>query len=72
MYRSNGNYEAFARPRKPEGADDKTVWLVGGGLAASVGSSGVAERNLNRITVGTALVWFVVIVLLGLIQRVSL
>lgn len=34
MYRSNGNYEAFARPRKPEGADDKTVWLVGGGLAA--------------------------------------
>lgn len=34
MYRSNGNYEAFARPRKPEGADNKTVWLVGGGLAA--------------------------------------
>ena len=44
----------------------------GGGLSASIGSSGVAERNLNRITVGTALVWIVVIVLLGLIQRVSL
>ena len=46
--------------------------MFGGGLSASVGSSGVAERNLNRITVGTAVVWIVVIVLLGLAQRVSL
>ena len=46
--------------------------MFGGGLSASVGSSGVAERNLNRITVGTAVVWIVVIILLGLIQRVSL
>ena len=46
--------------------------MFGGGLSASIGSSGVAERNLNRITVGTAVVWIVVIVLLGLIQRVSL
>ncbi|WP_156250705.1 preprotein translocase subunit SecG [Pseudactinotalea terrae] len=46
--------------------------MFGGGLSASVGSSGVAERNLNRITVGTAIVWIVVIVLLGLAQRVSL
>jgi len=30
----------------------------------------VAERNLNRLTVGLALLWTVDIVLLGLIQRV--
>ena len=34
MYYSNGNYEAFARPRKPDGVDDKTVWYVGAGLAS--------------------------------------
>ncbi len=33
MYYSNGNYEAFARARKPEGVDDKSAWIVGGGLA---------------------------------------
>ncbi|MFD6178472.1 MULTISPECIES: oleate hydratase [unclassified Isoptericola] len=34
MYYSNGNYEAFARPRKPAGVDGKTAWLVGAGLAS--------------------------------------
>ncbi len=34
VYYSSGNYEAFARPRKPEGVDDKTAWLVGAGLAS--------------------------------------
>ena len=34
MYYSSGNYEAFARPRKPEGVDGKTAWLVGAGLAS--------------------------------------
>ena len=34
MYYSNGNYEAFAKPRKPAGADEKHAWLVGGGLAS--------------------------------------
>lgn len=33
MYYSNGNYEAFARPRKPEGVDGKQAWIVGSGLA---------------------------------------
>lgn len=33
MYYSNGNYEAFARPRKPAHADEKSAWIVGGGLA---------------------------------------
>ncbi|QQO07589.1 oleate hydratase [Breznakiella homolactica] len=33
MRYTNGNYEAFARPRKPKGVDDKSAYLVGGGLA---------------------------------------
>lgn len=28
MYYSNGNYEAFARPRKPEGVDNKSYLLI--------------------------------------------
>ena len=34
MYYSNGNYEAFARPLKPQGVENKSAWLVGSGLAA--------------------------------------
>ena len=34
IYYSNGNYEAFARPRKPEGVDDKNAYIVGSGLAS--------------------------------------
>lgn len=34
MYYSNGNYEAFAHPRKPEGVDNKSAYLVGAGLAS--------------------------------------
>lgn len=45
--------------------------MFGGGVSSGAGSSGVAERNLNRITVGLALLWTLVIILLGLIQRVS-
>ena len=45
--------------------------MFGGGITSSAGSSGVAERNLNRITVTVAVVWAVIIVLLGLIQRVG-
>ncbi|AEG44251.1 preprotein translocase subunit SecG [Isoptericola variabilis] len=45
--------------------------MFGGGISSAAGSSGVAERNLNRITISFALVWAVVIVLLGLIQKVS-
>lgn len=43
--------------------------MFGGGLSTSLGSSGVAERNLNRITIGCALVWGTVIVMLGLVQK---
>ena len=34
IYYTNGNYEAFARPKKPEGVDDKNAYIVGSGLAA--------------------------------------
>ena len=45
--------------------------MFGGGISSGVGSSGVAERNLNRITVTFVIAWTVVIVLLGLMERVS-
>ena len=34
IYYTNGNYEAFARPEKPEGVDDKNAYIVGSGLAS--------------------------------------
>ncbi|MBL3687096.1 preprotein translocase subunit SecG [Leucobacter zeae] len=45
--------------------------MFGGGVTSSLGSSGVAERNLNRITVIVSLVWVMSIVGLGLIARFS-
>lgn len=34
MYYTKGNYEAFARPKKPENVEKKSAYLVGSGLAA--------------------------------------
>ncbi len=34
MYYSSGNYEAFARPKKPADVDKKSAYIVGSGLAA--------------------------------------
>lgn len=34
MYYSSGNYEAFARPEKPDGVDTKSAYIIGSGLAA--------------------------------------
>lgn len=45
--------------------------MFGGGVTTSLGSSGVAERNLNRITVVLGLAWGAVIIALGLIMRFS-
>ncbi|MCA1942865.1 MAG: preprotein translocase subunit SecG [Yonghaparkia sp.] len=45
--------------------------MFGGGVTSNLGASGVAERNLNRITVVLALVWVSSIVILGLITRFS-
>ena len=43
--------------------------MFGGGMTASLGSSGVAERNLTRYTTILAVVWVAAIILLGLIVR---
>lgn len=43
--------------------------MFGGGVTSSMSSSGVAERNLNRITIALGLVWVGVIVILGLFNR---
>lgn len=34
IYYSKGNYEAFARPEKPEGVEEKSAYIVGSGLAS--------------------------------------
>lgn len=34
MYYGNGNYEAFARPRKPKGVEEKSAYIVGAGIAS--------------------------------------
>lgn len=44
--------------------------MFGGGISSTAGSSGVAERNLNRITIITALIWLASIVVLGLLPRI--
>lgn len=43
--------------------------MFGGGMSSTLGSSGVAERNLNRITIILGLVWFATIVILGVLAR---
>lgn len=45
--------------------------MFGGSMSSTMGGSSVAERNLNRITVTVALVWFACVVGLGLIERVT-
>ncbi len=45
--------------------------MFGGGITSNVGSSGVAERNLNRLTVMVSLFWVLVITGLGLLERWS-
>jgi preprotein translocase subunit SecG len=43
--------------------------LFGGGISSSLGSSSVVERNLDRITIFTGVLWFLCIVVLGLLMR---
>lgn len=45
--------------------------MFGGGISSSVASSGVAERNLNRLTIGLALIWTLSIIAIGLIVKFS-
>ncbi len=45
--------------------------MFGGGVSSGLGGSSVAERNLDRITVGIGLVWFACVVGLGLLLKTS-
>ncbi|GHE25530.1 oleate hydratase [Kitasatospora indigofera] len=54
MYYSSGNYEAFARPRKPERSDRAIAWFVGAGLASLAGAAFLvrdAQVPGERITI---------------------
>ena len=48
MYYSSGNYEAFARPRKPDGVDGKSAWFVGSGLASLAGGARSVDTPLAK------------------------
>jgi preprotein translocase subunit SecG len=41
--------------------------MFGGGVSSSLGGSSVAEKNLDRMTIGIGIIWFACIVALGLI-----
>ena len=43
--------------------------MFGVGVSSSLGSSGVAERNLNRFTIAVGIIWLAVIVLLNLLNK---
>ena len=43
--------------------------MFGGGVSSGLGGSSVAEKNLDRITVGTALIWSACIIALGLLLK---
>jgi preprotein translocase subunit SecG len=43
--------------------------LFGGGITSSLGGSSVVERNLDRLTIGTGVIWFASIVVLGLLFK---
>ena len=43
--------------------------MFGGGMSSRLGGSSVAERNLDRITIGVGLIWFACIVGLGCCSR---
>ena len=45
--------------------------MFGGGISSSAGSSGVAERNLDRITVAVAVIWTITIDGLGLVAKLG-
>jgi len=45
--------------------------MFGGGMSSGLGGSSIAEKNLDRITIGIALIWFACILALGLLMKTS-
>ena len=45
--------------------------MFGGAVSSSLAGSSVVEKNLNRLTVFTALIWTVCIVTLGILVKLA-
>jgi preprotein translocase subunit SecG len=45
--------------------------MFGGAVSSSLSGSSVVEKNLNRLTVFTALIWTICIVTLGILVKVA-
>ena len=45
--------------------------MFGGGMSSGLGGSSVAERNLDRITIGTGIIWGCTVIALGLLMKVK-
>jgi preprotein translocase subunit SecG len=45
--------------------------MFGGGVSSGLGGSSVAEKNLDRITIGVAVLWGVCVVALGLLLKTN-
>ena len=43
--------------------------MFGGGVSSSLGGSTVVEKNLDRLTIGTAILWFASVIGLGLLLK---
>ena len=43
--------------------------LFGGGISSSLGGSSVVEKNLDRLTIFTGLLWIASIIVLGLLLK---
>jgi preprotein translocase subunit SecG len=42
--------------------------MFGGGVSSSLGGSSIAERNLDRLTIGIGAIWFACVIALGLLK----
>ena len=42
--------------------------MFGGGVSSSLGGSSIAERNLDRLTIGIGVIWFACVIALGLLK----
>jgi preprotein translocase subunit SecG len=43
--------------------------MFGGGMSTGLGGSSVAEKNLDRITIGAGILWFCCTIALGLLLK---
>jgi preprotein translocase subunit SecG len=45
--------------------------MFGGGISSSLGGSSVVERNLDRLTIGSGMIWVACIIGLGLLEKTA-